>query len=1110
MREAHPRTSSVRSAALAVTLALLAGPATRLFAQGTTGKIEGTVHDQGGAPIAGAQVLIIGSAFGGITNERGYYFINNVPAGVMAVRGQYIGYAPAEVRNVRVFAGQTMTVNLVLDARPTQLEALNVTVEANPIVPRDQVATKPLVAGDLIEHLPADDIQQVLRLQPGVVESNRGLSIRGGRVGEAPVYVDGVEVRSISGNTGLGTGIVGTNALEEASVITGAIGADFGDAQSGVISLVTRSGGPTVRGTVSFSTDELSGDTYGSGTNRLEASLGGPLAHRLSFFVATTLQGQQSQRLGVGATQVPLYVLDGVDTVVTVATTPRDPLSDSVLAILPAFARYSHGQRRPGNSSDAWTADAKLQYSFGAGSRLSATFHHTRQQGLTFPGSYLYDPVTQQGALSTSSALILAWAQNLTRTNAHALFLDTRLSVQHERSITGIVDPDWMDAHRQPFAWFTPSTMRFLTTFDNFPIDERLIRNVRLNTCFGGRDAARPDVGACIPYLGRNDLAASGSYRTNPYGLPASYFPTTGYATGQAAFGFAAGVGLNEETRYTGSIGLDWQVDRYNRVRAGGDFIHATAVEFGSSLTQQIFMDANRYRPTRIGLYVTDRLDLGDVVVDLGLRYDRLRSGVLYQTPGFGLGVVRSLLQTGDVATAFGRASNATDSALIGGCVADLQRADTLALSSCILHPGAIHQRLLPSLRIAFPITDRTGFRLSYAQQAQTPDFILLAQGVNGEVGNGNSIRGADLDFARTILFEFGVRHAFSADLVLDIAGYAKNKVSDVSARIVQDSNVVTGRISRQNLMTNADFGLVRGVDVKLDWRVGTFFQVAVAYTHESARSTGSDPFEYLTTLGRQIGGVTGDRTPPPQALLTTRDNRTHTLAGSVALTLPPGWHRGSLVGALLHGTGVFGTFRFASGLAYTRIVNAGAGTRGPGNGFGLVGTGLEALNGSTMPWIRNVDLRLTRSFFWGQRDVTVFADFRNLFNWANLIAVYAETGDVVNQRYFETQSSPLVVNLHSEAGSLYQGRLVTVSGASQTIHGVDLSDCTQYNPADGAGLPNCLMLRRTEQRFGNGDRFLTDDEFMAAISAWYNLFRGPYTLRGPGLNLRLGVELNF
>ena len=71
---------AARQCALAAVVLLLG--AGTLLAQ-TTGKIEGRVRDQAGAPIANAQVLIGGTAFNALTNPQGYYFINNVPAGMV-------------------------------------------------------------------------------------------------------------------------------------------------------------------------------------------------------------------------------------------------------------------------------------------------------------------------------------------------------------------------------------------------------------------------------------------------------------------------------------------------------------------------------------------------------------------------------------------------------------------------------------------------------------------------------------------------------------------------------------------------------------------------------------------------------------------------------------------------------------------------------------------------------------------------------------------------------------------------------------------------------------------------------------------------------------------
>jgi hypothetical protein len=554
-------------------------------------------------------------------------------------------------------------------------------------------------------------------------------------------------------------------------------------------------------------------------------------------------------------------------------------------------------------------------------------------------------------------------------------------------------------------------------------------------------------------------------------------------------------------------VNLDWQADRYNRIQVGGDFVSADAKIFTGNLLSQIFMDANIYSPSRIGLYVTDRLDLGDVVVDLGLRYDRMNSGVLY--PRYAGRVFTDPARTGDLTNA----QTAEDTSVAQRCAALLAAADTTGWSTCNMFEGEAKSVLLPSIRVSFPVTDRTGFRLSYAQQAQAPAFNLLATGVNADLAytNTNDVFGRELDYGKSIIFEFGIRHAFSQDMVLDISAYNKDKVSDVTARILPLYDPFRNETQNLNIMTNADFGNSRGIDFKLDRRVGQLFQGSVAYTFQTSKSTGSDPFSYLNTLSRVNNNVTGERAPPPQALLTTSDNRTHTIAGSLALNFPHGWGSGTM-GRILQDFGAFATFRFASGLAYTRMVNTGTGSRGPNNGFGLAANPAEPLNASTTPWIKNVDLRLTKGFrLGGSRDLTVYADFRNLFNWENITGIYAETGDIQNALYREKTIEPLRATLAGDAGSLVRTRVVTLNdGSSATETGVDLSDCSAYLPSSVRGVPDCIMLRRAEARWGDGDQFFSLDEQNTAYGAWFDRIEGPYSFKSPGMNFRLGLQFNF
>ena len=90
------------------------------------------------------------------------------------------------------------------------------------------------------------------------------------------------------------------------------------------------------------------------------------------------------------------------------------------------------------------------------------------------------------------------------------------------------------------------------------------------------------------------------------------------------------------------------------------------------------------------------------------------------------------------------------------------------------------HGYLSPHVQVSFPVTDRTNFRLSYSHQVQAPDFGLLLGGINIDLGNTNTnqVFGSDLDFGKTIAFEFGIRHAFNDDMVLDVAAYNKDIVS--------------------------------------------------------------------------------------------------------------------------------------------------------------------------------------------------------------------------------------------------------------------------------------------------------------------------------------------
>jgi hypothetical protein len=106
---------------LMIAAALLA---TLPLAPPDTGRIAGHVRDAGGTPLANAQVIVVGTRLTAVTNPSGAYLISAVPAGMYLLRAQLNGYSPAAVHGVRVAAGQTVTVDVVLQGGPVSLNEI--------------------------------------------------------------------------------------------------------------------------------------------------------------------------------------------------------------------------------------------------------------------------------------------------------------------------------------------------------------------------------------------------------------------------------------------------------------------------------------------------------------------------------------------------------------------------------------------------------------------------------------------------------------------------------------------------------------------------------------------------------------------------------------------------------------------------------------------------------------------------------------------------------------------------------------------------------------------------------------------------------------------------
>ncbi|MEJ2634036.1 MAG: TonB-dependent receptor [Calditrichia bacterium] len=248
----------------------------RMLFAGNTGKIAGRVTDKStGDPLIGVNVVVKGSSLGAATDEEGFYYILQVPPGTYDLECSYIGYHTLTVREVRVKVDLTQRVDIKMESNAIEGPAVEVFAKA-PIVQKDVTSTRKVTSREEIAETPGfESTADIFMLQGGAFtsaapqsiqleggaqlqvrdESLKDIHVRGGRGGEILYMVDGVPVTHpiYGGRDVLNLNVVDVQEME---LLTGAFNAEYGQAQSGVVNITTRSGGDHYEGGIEYKTSQ--------------------------------------------------------------------------------------------------------------------------------------------------------------------------------------------------------------------------------------------------------------------------------------------------------------------------------------------------------------------------------------------------------------------------------------------------------------------------------------------------------------------------------------------------------------------------------------------------------------------------------------------------------------------------------------------------------------------------------------------------------------------------------------------------------------------------------------------------------------------------------------
>ncbi len=252
---------------------------------GTTGILEGKVRDkQTREMLVGVNIFVVGTTYGTASDTDGYYAISNLRGGVYDVRYSLVGYKTLVMKSVTILPDLRTRLNIDLEPSAVQLEVVESRAE-RPMIQKDLPATAYSIGDIKLEKLPISAFQEVLTLQPGTtLEGN----VRGGKTNEVTFLIDGLPVQDVIGG-GLGTSLP-RSSITGVTIYTGGFEPEYGNALSGVVNVLTKTGGDQHVFKLRLERDSwlpISLNEQQDRATEVELSASGPiLPQRLSYFTA--------------------------------------------------------------------------------------------------------------------------------------------------------------------------------------------------------------------------------------------------------------------------------------------------------------------------------------------------------------------------------------------------------------------------------------------------------------------------------------------------------------------------------------------------------------------------------------------------------------------------------------------------------------------------------------------------------------------------------------------------------------------------------------------------------------------------------------------------------
>lgn len=916
---------------------------------GTTGKIAGNVIDQSnGEPLIGCNVWIEGTDQGAATDWEGNFYILNVPPGSYTLRANMIGFSAVRMTNIEVSIDLTTSADFSLPTEAIAGEEVVVVAE-RALITKDLTASTAVVNSSTLEALPVTEISDVLELQAGFVDGH----LRGGRAGEVAYWIDGVPVTDVyDGGTVVD---INKNAVEEMQVISGAFNAEYGQAMSGIVNIVTKDGSDDFRGGMTF----YGGDFLSTKDD---------IFLNINHFDPITTKNIEGHLQG---------------------------------SIIPGKL-FFYGNAR-------WI-DFKGAYE---GHRLynpnsvTLTYYNEDDE----PDTYILGTDSEFDALinnffvdqGASQTEIDSMYQLLRSNHADAEGDGKFVSMDWNRKIYGQLKLIWKIS--------TFTKLKYTIISDNvdyqdynrdyrYNPDGNLMRHrtgltqlLQFNQSFGAKTFYQ---------IGLTRFDKNYNHRTYSKDNENLYVHSTLGLTGP--YSFKTGGDDNnifERSTVTSTIKADLtsQITKQHLVKFGVEYrlhnlkyldadlqppLEKTAIDLiydSPYLVNPIIMPdstihTSRYEldPNEFSVYLQDKIEFDELIINAGVRFDYFdpKGRVLADPSDPSIfNPIRPENRYRDL--------NENGIQDIGEPIVTIAEREEYWYEDT-----SPKWKISPRLGVSFPITDRGVVHFSYGHFFQIPRFELLYENPDFDLdqgtGNIGVIGNADMRPEKTVSGELGVQQQLTHNMAIDVTGYFRD-IRDLAGTRADQISLFGGSATYSKLV-NSDFAYVRGLVLALTMRETSGWSGNLDYTFQISKGSASDP--------RQAQEAAAEGALPEVQLVPLNWDQTNTLNASVSYNAR-NWGGSAIA-------------QYGSGLPYTPL--------------SLQDISALVRNSARKPVYTNVDLRGYYRLGLGNHNMTIFVRIENLFDKLNHTTVYDDSGvaDRTNQiQIAKNQNTPEFINSVNE-----------------------------------------------------------------------------------------------